>query len=202
MGLCTASEIFQELMLSQLSGLQNIKVAIDDIMVYGKTVEEHDAALESLLARLTEMEITLNKSKCEFRKESIEFFGMLISKEGIQPKKGKLTDFMSAVAPRHAKELRSYLGLATYFAARIPNYANVSAILWDLCKQNAKYIWTTAHQIAFETIRELLITKCMGHFDILNKTELWVDSGPDVSAAYLIQTDRFTGEKILISCAS
>ena len=64
MGLCTASEIFQEVILSQTSGLRNIKVAIDDIMVYGKTLEEHDSALESLMARLTEMQITLNKSKC------------------------------------------------------------------------------------------------------------------------------------------
>jgi hypothetical protein len=55
MGLCVASELFQETLTQKLAGLRNIKVAMDDILVFGKTKLEHDEALEALLKRLVEL---------------------------------------------------------------------------------------------------------------------------------------------------
>lgn len=61
MGLCVASELFQETLTQKLAGLRNIKVAMDDVLVFGKTDLEHDEALEALLKRILELNIRRRK---------------------------------------------------------------------------------------------------------------------------------------------
>ena len=121
MGLCVASELFQDTFSKKLVNLRNIKLAMDDILVFGRTQLEHDEALEVLLKRLIELNLTVGEAKCEFSKEEITFYGMVISKEGIKPKVQKLRDFISASEPKTLKEVKSFLCLAQYFHERIPN---------------------------------------------------------------------------------
>lgn len=64
MGLCVSSEVFQETLKHKLAGLQNIKVAMDDILVFGKSKQEHDSALEALLERMVELNLTVGEAKC------------------------------------------------------------------------------------------------------------------------------------------
>ena len=79
MGLCIASELFQQVLSAKLADLKNIKVAIDDILVFAKTEQEHDQALHALMTRLTELGVTCKLEKCLFKKHEIEFFDMIIS---------------------------------------------------------------------------------------------------------------------------
>jgi hypothetical protein len=74
MGLCVASELFQETLTSKLAGLTNVKVAMDDILVFGHTQAEHEEALEALLKRLVELNLTVGEAKCEFSKTEITFY--------------------------------------------------------------------------------------------------------------------------------
>ena len=74
-GTNAASEIFQhplEIHLTWLSGVKNIH---DDILVFGTTRHEHDVALKGCLDKLSEIGITLKKSKCKFLQSEITFFG-------------------------------------------------------------------------------------------------------------------------------
>ena len=65
---------------------------MDDILVFGRTQLEHDEALEALLQRLVDLNLTVGEEKCEFNQEEIIFYGMVISKHGIKPKKQKLEE--------------------------------------------------------------------------------------------------------------
>ena len=56
-----------------------------EILVFGAAQEEHDEALEALLHRLVKLNLTVGEEKCEFNKEEITFYGMVISKNGIKP---------------------------------------------------------------------------------------------------------------------
>ncbi len=201
MGLCIASELFQEVLQAKLADLSNIKVAIDDILVFAETEQEHDLALDSLLTRLTELNLTCKLDKCLFKQPEMEFFGMHISADGIKPREAKVEDFRSALQPKEPKTLRSFLGLATYFSNRIPNLATTAECLRDLLRKGATYDWTETHSTAFESIKENLITKCLAHFDPQRKSQLWVDAGPTGTAAYIIQLDH-NNVPYLVSCAS
>jgi len=200
MGLCVASELFQEKMTRNLQGLVNVKVAMDDILVFGKTQEEHDAALHALMIRLVDLNLTVGVDKCEFNKEEIVFYGMVISKHGIKPKQQKLDDFMNASIPSNNKEVKSFLSLAQYFQERIPNLANMSAPLRRMLQKFQEYSWGPMQQESFDRIKTAILLNCLGHFDDRRRTEVWVDAGPNGVAAYIIQSIKMvrTGRSLLV----
>ena len=66
-----------------LQGIPGTKVVLDDMIITGKTKEEHLANLNQVLAKLEEKGLRLNKSKCEFFKQEIIFCGHKINAKGI-----------------------------------------------------------------------------------------------------------------------
>ena len=57
----------------------------DDIIIFGKTQQEHDNALEAVFNRFAKIGLTLNKKKCELSKNSLSFFGFVFSSTGVSP---------------------------------------------------------------------------------------------------------------------
>ena len=74
-GINSAAEVFQDAIRQVLSGLKGTINISDDILVYGSTVQEHNANLKSVLNRLREKGPTLNREKCELNKACVEYFG-------------------------------------------------------------------------------------------------------------------------------
>ena len=187
MGICIASEIFNDVMISKFSDIENCKVAMDYILITGETIEDHDTALLKTCQRLVDLNLTLSK-KSVFCQPEVTFFGMLISAAGIKPTTDKVNDFLETLAPQNAAELASFLGLATYFSERIPHLAPLRQPFKNLEKAGNAFIWDDSHQKAFKDIKASLIQTCLGHYDVNKNTELWVDASPVGSAAFLVQS--------------
>ena len=64
-GISSAAEIFQNVIRETLEGIDGAMNISDDILVSGKTHEEHDQNLRAVFQRLREKGLTPNKSKCE-----------------------------------------------------------------------------------------------------------------------------------------
>ena len=62
----------------------------DDIVIFGYGDDDHDAALYSVLDRAREVGIWFNPDKCMFKKDSISFYGVTISADGIKPDPSKI----------------------------------------------------------------------------------------------------------------
>ncbi|XP_062556917.1 uncharacterized protein K02A2.6-like [Armigeres subalbatus] len=128
-GISCAPEIFQKVMDTILAGLEGVIVYLDDVMVHGKTQEEHDRRLAALLNRLDEYGVLLNKDKCLFNVDSLEFLGHLLTTEGIKPTDNRVSAIKTFREPRNVSELRSFLGLITYVvcngALRVPKPVEV-----------------------------------------------------------------------------
>ena len=86
----------------------------DDILVYGQTQEAHDKALTDVFKRLRERNLTLNKGKCEFNRDTIDFYGFTFGKGGISPDAKKVDAIHKMSIPTSAKDVRSLLGLTNY----------------------------------------------------------------------------------------
>ncbi|XP_062610190.1 uncharacterized protein K02A2.6-like [Saccostrea cucullata] len=88
-GVNSAAEVFQAVIQQTIEGIPGTRNISDDIIVYGKSQEEHDNSLQLLLTRLRERNLTLNKDRCEFNKRKLVFFGFFFSENGISadPKK-------------------------------------------------------------------------------------------------------------------
>ena len=149
----------------------------------------------ALLNRLDEVGLTVNPGKCEFGKESLEFFGMQFSTDGISITPGKIRALREAREPINGSELMSFLGLASYCSRAIPKFAEISKDLWDLTKKSTKYEWSEKHKVAFESIKTSVIEGALGYFNINWHTMLTVDASPSGVAAILTQSNPVNVEE-------
>ena len=89
-GVASAPSMFQRIMESILQGLPDVSVYIDDILVTGKTPQEHLCKLDVVLTRLEEVGLRLKKEKCVFLLPVVEYLSYKVSARGIQPMKEKI----------------------------------------------------------------------------------------------------------------
>ena len=108
-GVNAAAEIFQHAIQTVISDIKkNAQNVSDDIIILGRSQEEHAQALTKTLERLHESGLTINAKKCEFNKEKISFFGHVFSKEGISPDPEKVKALQEAKKKKmHLKFVRS-----------------------------------------------------------------------------------------------
>ena len=100
MGICSAAEIFQNIIDKVLDGLAGAKNLVDDIFVYGSKLEEHDERLYAWLKRLEDKGLTLSPERCELRKTEIEFFGLNFTSEDIELADEKIRALKKASLPK------------------------------------------------------------------------------------------------------
>jgi hypothetical protein len=83
LGMSPASDIFQSVISQVIQGISGAVNISDDILVHGSTQEEHDERLRSVLERLLENGLTINRDKAVFNKSEVEFFGLKIGSNGV-----------------------------------------------------------------------------------------------------------------------
>ena len=142
-GLTNAPGTFMHLMQLVLSGLQWSKAVLylDDIITFGKTFDETLLNLELVFERLRKAGLVLKPSKCRLFQESVEFLGHVVSQEGISCDPNKVEAIKNWPKPQKVKDVRSFLGLASYYRKHIRSFATIAAPLNALTKKNAKFIF-------------------------------------------------------------
>ena len=190
-GVSCAPEIFQNEIRQALEGLNGTLNISDDIIVHGKTREEHDQNLEALLNRLQEKNLTLNKNKCEFGKPRIKFYGFIFSESGISPDPQKIEAIKNVEQPKTAAEVRSFLGMTNYVSRFINNYSSITEPLRRLTKQENTFTWTDEQEQAFIRLKDSLVSdQVMTYFNPSLPSELWVDASPVGVSGILIQQGK------------
>lgn len=83
-GICTGSEVFQNVM-EQLFARQPREIVVDDILIWGRTVQEHDERLKQVMNRVRAINLKLNPEKCKFRVNSVHYVGHLLTADKVKP---------------------------------------------------------------------------------------------------------------------
>lgn len=196
-GMNCASEIFQNVIERILAGIRGVKVFIDDILIFGSTMEEHDRALALVLDRLKEHGLTINENKCEYRRKEVTFMGHLLNGKGISPTDDKVETIRNFRHPETVEELRSFLGLTNYLGKFVPNLSTLTAPLRELLHKDVRFKWKPVHTDAFEKVKsELADPRNLGYFSPDDETILIADASPVGLGAVLLQ-DR-AGKKRVI----
>ena len=94
---------------------QMIFVYLDDICIYSKTFRDHLQHLDTVFCRLKEHNLKLKSSKCHLFAKQIEYLGHTLSAEGIATNPEKTKAITDWPVPRTVKQLRSFLGFASYY---------------------------------------------------------------------------------------
>lgn len=128
----------------------------DDVIIHGNTFDELLTKLEQVLERLRDANLTLNLSKCKWVQPSVTFLGHVVSAEGLRADPEKIQKVREWPVPRSAKELASFLGLATYFKRYVKDYAGIASPLFRLTNKDVTYEWSREAQAAFDALKEAL----------------------------------------------
>lgn len=65
-------------------GLEGVVCHMDDVLIWGRSQEEHDSRLHAVLTKAESSGITLNMEKCELSRREVKFLGHIISETGIK----------------------------------------------------------------------------------------------------------------------
>ena len=193
---CSAAEICQNVISQVLSDIPNARNISNDVLVFGRSQADHDAALEAVMKRFRENNLTLNQSKCAFGKSEINFFGLVFSAEGVGPDPKKVAAIKNAPHPNSQAEVRSLLGLASYMSRFIKDFSTITAPLRELTRKRASFKWQPRHQTALDRLKEALTSEdVIAYFDPNKETHLIVDASPVGLGACLAQKVRETKDE-------
>ena len=178
-GISSAPSIFQRVMDGVLSGLDGVAAYIDDIVVTGKTEQEHLQNLDKVLTRLEQADLRLNPAKSAFMLPSIQYLGNVISAKGIQPSQEKVRALLEAPAPNNLQQLRSFLGAISYYRKFLSNLSSKLAPLNKLLQKEVKWTWGKEQELAFkEAKQQLTSTNVLTHYNPEKTLLLSCDASP------------------------
>jgi hypothetical protein len=177
-GLKTAPATFQSMMNSVLSGLTGSRcfVFLDDVVIYARSLAEHDVKLREVFARLRKYNLKLQPDKCEFLRKEVNYLGHVITENGVRPDPTKVEAVEKFPRPVNEKQLKSFLGMIGYYRKFIPKFSKIASPLHALLKKGASFEWTVNQENAFQGLKDKLITQPILQF-------------PDFTKEFILTTD-------------
>ena len=177
-GLCNAPSCFERLMERVLEGLhwKTALLYIDDVIVFGRTFGEELERLREVLRRLRAANLKLSPKKCLLFQVEVPFLGHVVGRDGVRTDPQKITAVQEWPVPKNVAEVRSFLGLCTYYRRFVQGFAQVAAPLHRLTKKGVHFNWDDQCQGAFDSLKRAL-------------TEAPVLPYPDPTRPYLLDTD-------------
>ena len=154
MGLCNSPDIFQERMSDMFADLEYVRAYIDDLLcVTSGSWTDHLNKLEATFECLQEAELKVNVKKSFFGKDSLEYLGYWVTRDGIQPLETKVSAIRKIAVPTNKKQLRRFIGLVNYYRDMWICRSDVLAPLTKLTSKEAKWRWTDVEQKTFDTMK-------------------------------------------------
>ncbi len=194
-GLSNAPAKFQRLMELVLKDL-NWKVCLiylDDVIVYGAGFYPALDRLKIVWKRIREANLKLKPTKCCLMRAEVPFLGHIISREGVGVDPAKTEAMEKRPTPVNLKDVRAFLGLASYYRRYIPGFSTVA----NLTRQGVDLMWDNVCEGAFRTLKAVLISAPMlayptqeGHFTLSTDAS-------DVGIGAVLEQDQEEGGQVV-----
>ena len=194
MGLCNAPATFSRLMQACLGdqNLLSLIVYLDDILVFGRTFDEMVERLEMVFDRLRKFGLKVKPEKCHFFKKEVKYLGHVVSEAGISTDSDKISAVKDWKTPSRETELRSFLGLASYYRRFIKGFAQIAAPLHALLGGSKK----KGNQVNKRISSKKDFDKLWDHSceEAFNKLKVQLTSSPilgypDFREPFIVETD-------------
>ena len=147
---------FQRLMNRICRDLPFATSYLDDVLIHSRSVSEHLQHLQTFLTRLSNAGLTLRGEKCYIGLSKVKYLGHLFSAKGMEPDPEKIAAVRDWSTPCNVTELRSFLGLASYYRRYIRQFADIATPLHALTNTGVAFVWTSECQVAVEALKKVL----------------------------------------------
>ena len=196
-GLCNAGASFCCLMEMCLGDQQYMTLLfyLNDICIFASSIDEMLDRIALVFQCLKEFNLKIKPKKSFFFQTNVLFLGHILSKEGISPNPEKVSKVRDWLVLKMAKEVHSFLGLASYYRRFIPQFARWADPLHDLIHPGHNqeeadmgqkllplahnlppFEWDSKHQESFDKLKEAL-------------TSSPILAYPDYNKPFILETD-------------
>ena len=146
-GISSATGIYQEVISSILAGIEHTFTYLDDILLWGTTQEECLQTFHQIVAKLEEYHVTLNVEKNQFLVRSVIYLGFLLDGQGSRPDPARMDELLKKPPPANHSQLKSFIGMITFFHKFGKDLATVLHPLYSLQKRK-DWCWKASEEQA------------------------------------------------------
>lgn len=165
-GIKIASAMFQQIVDAMIAGLKRTCGFMDDVLVNGRTIEEHNLNLLALFERIKEWGFHVRLEKCKFLMTEVHYLGFIIDKNGRRPDKSKITAICNMPEPHDVSTVRSFLGMLNYYSQFVKEMRDLRYPLDQLLCKDVKFEWSNECRKAFNRAKQILQSDLLlTHYD-------------------------------------
>ena len=187
MGITCASEVFQREMVHQFGEMEGVEIVVDDILVHGRSYEEHNKRLTNVLKKAREINLKLNRKKCKIGVNEVDYVGHKLTTDGLKPTDERVRAIQELPEPTNIHELETVLGMVAYVSKFIPRLSELNAPLREL-KMKENWMWGATERNALAKIKSALTSApVLKYYDATKPVKLSVDASVKGLGAAVIQ---------------
>jgi len=155
MGLSNSPSIFARLMSLVMRGLifEKVLVFIDDTLVFGKDFDDHLNNLELVFERFRRSGLKFKPKKCRIVLRGAKFLGHVVSERGVEVDPDKVACIVAWEFPKDVSELRSFMGLESYYCSYIKDFAHIAEQLLEMMRKGCAVVATDHRLEAFNELK-------------------------------------------------
>ena len=161
-GIVSKPEEYQRRKHEFLDGLQGAINNADDIRVFGcgNSKEEadldHDKTLTSLLEKCSKQDLRLSAKEIQLKSPFFTFVGHKLTDKRVKPDPAKVGAITKMPTSTHKAGVQRFLGMCQYLSKFCHNLLETAPTLRDLTKDNSTFLWSSNHENAFNTAKNLI----------------------------------------------
>ena len=194
-GLRNAPSTFQRLMNTIFEREINsfILVYLDDILIYSRSIGEHWYHLRIALDRLRRAKLYGRLHKCEFPKDKVDYLGFEVSQDGIHASPEKVNAVLDWPRPQSVHDIRSFLGLASYYRKFIKEFSQIAKSLTDLTRDKVTWCWSDAEANSFTALQVATATTPILRLPDFEKQFVVMTDASDVAVGAILEQNFGSG---------
>jgi hypothetical protein len=170
-----------------------VLVFLDDILIYSRTKEEHVRHIRAVLDRLKAEKLYGRLFKCDFFRTEVEYLGFDVGADGVKPCMSKVRAILDWPTPESVTDVRSFLGLTSFYRKFIRSFSEVAATLTNLTKKNKSWVWTDLEDTAFNRLKKAMVTAPVLQLSDFEREFTVTTDASEVSVGAILQQDFGSG---------
>lgn len=187
-GINISAEVFQKFNTRYFGDIEGVFIYIDDILIAGQTVEDHNRILKQVVDRARQINVKFNLAKFQYCLPQVKYLGHIFSKEGVSPDPDRIRAILAYDLPKSKKDLQRYLGMVNYLRNFIPTLSELTSPMRVLLKNDTEWCWLPVHDNAFETLKKVITdAPVLRNFDPSKEIVIQTDSSKAGIGCCLLQ---------------